>query len=211
MKLGDRARLNETEWTNSMKLSAIGIWPRVGLAFVPWLAGELADRWFQGCFGSQSPFCIYYFHPPVMDVMFALLVLVPFIATHRFVVLRVVALIVLSVFVHYLAIGLLTGTRGSLEIPGVDSIFLNVIPIAVIASIVTVAIAAFACGFRPTRRLLVHSMLAGMPVALLFLLFDSDLAAGWLPVSDNWYWAVWHVSICIAIYYGRTGRPGVQA
>lgn len=189
-----------------MNLSTMGILPRLGLAVVPWLTGELVDNWFPGCFFSKSPFCIYYWHPPGMDVMFALLVLGPFITAQGLIILRLLALIVLSVFVHAAAVELLAGTRGLLELPGVDSIFVNVVPVAVVASIVTVSIAALACGLKLTRRLLLYSSLAGLPVALLFLLIDIRLATGWLSLWNDWFWAVWHVSICVAIYYGRRVR-----
>lgn len=194
-----------------MNLSTLGILPRIGLAIVPWLSGEIFDIWFPGCFFSESPFCIYYWHPPGMDVVFALLVLGPFITARKLITFRLLALILLSVFVHAVSVDLLVGTRGLLELPGVDSIFVNIVPIAVVASIVTVSFAALACGLAFTWRLLVYSSLAGMPVASLFLLIDIGLATSWLPFWDNWYWAVWHVSICIAIYYGRRVKDSTHA
>ena len=190
-----------------MNPEALGIWPRVGLAFVPWLTGELIDRWSFSCFGSQSPFCIYYFHPPGMDVMFALLVLAPFMHARTRVALRVLALVVLSVLVHSLSIDFLIESRGSLDVPGIDTIWLNVIPVAVIASVVTVLLAAVVCGLKVTWRLGTYSALAGIPIAAVFLLTDLELNMGWITWSANWYWAVWHVSICVAIYHGRSTTP----
>lgn len=191
-----------------MTLSTFGILPRLGLALVPWLTGELVENWFFGCFGSESPFCIYFWHPAGMDVVFALLVLAPFMAARTLIALRVLALIVLSVLVHALSVGFLVETRGSLEIPGVDSIFLNVIPIAVIASVVTVLLTALACGLRLTWRLGAYSALAGISVAFVFLLTDLAPFMEWLNAwSTSWYWALWHLSICIAIYYGRRITP----
>ena len=186
-----------------VNILALGILPRLGLALIPGLTGEFVDSWFRGCFASESPFCIYYWHPPGMDVMFALLVLAPFMTARSVVTLRVLALVILSVLVHALSVGFLVGTRGSLDLPGVDSIFVNIIPIAVIASIVTVSSTAFFCGLELTRRLFVYSLLAGIPVASVFLLFDMVPAASWLPVGNNGYWAVWHLSILCAIYCGR--------
>ena len=186
-----------------MNVSTLGLLPRLGLALVPWLTGELVDTWFHGCFGSESPFCIYYWHPPGMDVMFALLVLAPFMSARSLVTLRVLALIILSVLVHSLSVDFLVATRGSLDVPGVDSIFVNIIPIAVIASVVTVSFAALACRLQLTRRLVLYSVLAGIPVASVFLLLDLAPALNWLGWWGSWYWAVWHLSICVAIYYGR--------
>ena len=186
-----------------MNILALGLLPRLGLALIPWSTGEFFDSWFRGCFASESPFCIYYWHPPGMDVMFALLVLAPFMAARSVVTLRVLALVILSVLVHALSVVFLVGTRGSLDLPGVDSIFVNIIPIAVIASIVTVSSTAFACGLELTRRLFAYSLLAGIPVASVFLLLDMVPAASWQPLGNNGYWAVWHLSICCAIYYGR--------
>ncbi len=190
-----------------MSLKELGILPRVGLAFVPWLTGELIDRWSFSCFGSQSPFCIYYFHPPGMDVMFALLVLALFMHARTRVALRVLALVVLGVFVHFLSIGLLVATRGSLDVPGIDTIWLNVIPVAVIASVVTVLLAAVVCGLKMTWHLGTYSALAGIPIAAVFLLSDLIPNMGWMTWSAHWYWAVWHVSICVAIYSGRATTP----
>ncbi len=187
-----------------MSLEALGILPRVGLALVPWLTGELVDRWAFSCFGSQSPFCIYFFHPPGMDVMFALLVLTPFMHARTFVVLRVLTLIVLSVLVHFLSIGFLVATRGSLEVHGINTIWLNIIPIAIIASVVIVLLAALVCGMKVTGRLATYSALAGLPVAAAFLLTDLQLNLGWITWSAHWYWAAWHVSLCVAIYKGRS-------
>ena len=187
-----------------MNPETLGIWPRVGLAFVPWLTGELISLSSFSCFGSQSPFCIYYFHPPGMDVMFALLVLAPFMHARTRVALRVLALIVLSVLVHSLSIGFLIDSRGSLDIAGIDTIWLNVIPIAVIASAVTVLLAAVICGLKLTWRLGIYSVLAGIPIAAVFLLSELISNMGWMTWSANWYWAVWHVSICVAIYHGRS-------
>lgn len=190
-----------------MNPSTLGILPRLGLALLPWLTGELVDNGFYGCFASESPFCIYYWHPPGMDVMFALLVLAPFISARTFVTLRVLALIILSVLVHALSVDLLVATRGSLAVFGVDSIFVNIIPIAVAASVVTVSLAALVCGLNLTMRLLVYSLLAGIPVASVFLLVDLAPDMPWRVVGGHWYWGVWHLSICSAIYCGRLVTP----
>lgn len=186
-----------------MNLPATGILPRLGLALLPWLTGELVGSRFSGCFASESPFCIYLWHPPAMDVMFALLVLAPFMTARTMVALRVLALVVLSVLVHVLAVGFLVETRGTLDVPGVDSIFVNIFPIAIIASLVTVSLAALACGLALNLRLFLYAVLAGLPVAALFVVTDIALATPWMPVLDNVYWAVWHLSVCCAMYYGR--------
>lgn len=186
-----------------MNLSTLGILPRLGLALVPWLTGELVDSWFPGCFFSESPFCIYFWHAPGMDLAFALLVLAPFMSAQSLLAFRLLALLILSVIVHALSIGFLVATRGSLEVPGLDSIFVNIIPIAMVASVVTVSGTALACGLRLTRRLLLYSLLAAIPAAFVFILVDVALSSGWLRMSFSWNWAVWHLSICCAIYYGR--------
>lgn len=139
-----------------------------------------------------------------MDVVFALLVLAPFIQSHARVALRVFGLIVLSVLVHSLAVSILVDTRGSLEIPGIDSIFLNVIPVAIGASVTTVLIGAFLCGFKVDSRLAACAALAGLPVAFTFLLADLLPETSWFPLNMSWYWAVWHVSIFLAMFYGRS-------
>ncbi len=194
-----------------MALSNLGILPRLGLALLPWLTGELIDRWFFiRCFGSESPLCIYYWYPPGIDLMFALLVLAPFMTARTLVASRVLALIALSVLVHGLSVGLLVDTRGALEIPGINSIFLNVFPISVIASVVTVLLTALICGLNLTGRLGAYSALAGLPVSAGFLLTDLTPLGEWLSFSDNWLWAVWHLSICMAIYYGRPTTSRVQ-
>ena len=110
-----------------------------------------------------------------MDVMFALLVLALFMHARTLVALRVLTLIVLSVLVHFLSIEFLVATRGSLDVSGIDTIWLNVIPIAAV-----------------------------------FLLTDLELNMGWLTWSANWYWAVWHVSLCVALYNGRSATSRIH-
>lgn len=191
-----------------MNPSTLGILPRLGLALLPWLTGELINNRFYGCWGSGSPFCIYYWHPPGLDLVFALLVLAPFISARDRVVWRVLALIILSVLVHVLSVEFLVQTRGSLTIPGIDSIFVNIIPIAILASLITGILAARVCGLTLTWRLSAYAALAAMPISLAFLLSETTPVERWIRwLPDNWFWAIWHLSICTAIYYGRARTP----
>lgn len=181
----------------------MGLAPRLVLALLPWLAGEAIESVFSGCFFSESVFCIYYFHPPGMDVVFALLVLAPFLATCRLIFFRVLALIALSILVHMMSVSILIDTRGSLELPGFDSIFVNVIPVAVVASVVTILLATLLCGLKVSWRLGAYAAMAGLPVACAFLLTQLLPSTHALFLGTNWLWAVWHLSICIAMYFGR--------
>ncbi len=184
-------------------ISSLGLSPRLALALLPWLLGEAIDAVFFGCFFSESLLCIYYFHPPGMDVTFALLVLAPFLATRKLIVLRILALIALSILVHALSVSILIDTRGSLELPGFDSIFLNVIPVAIGASVVAILTAALLCGLPVSWRLGAYAAMAGLPVAFTFLLTELLWNTSPIFLSTNWHWTVWHLSICIAMYFGR--------
>lgn len=177
--------------------------PRIVLATLPTpLAAMLAAATgFNSCWASELPFCIYFWYPPYTDVLFALLVLAPFITSWRFWPFRLIALIAVSVLTHSWSVGLLVNTRGSLMIPGVDSIFLNVLPIAMAASLIMAGMSALIAGMPLTRRFLVFSTAAGLPAAAVFLLLDfRDLMID----PSVLVFLVWHVSICAAMFLGSS-------
>ena len=190
-------------------LNALGLWPRLALASVPalfpWLLGALFG-WNFTCFFSERWYCIYYFHPPFMDVLFAVLVLMPFIGTDRFFWPRVVGLIALSIVVHVQIVDFLVGTRGAISVPGIDSLFVNLLPIAVVASWLTVAVTAALAGVGIRRGLWLWSAGAGLLAAAIFLGTDSSGMPGWLQETVGNPWLAWHLGICISLFFGTAAR-----
>ncbi len=185
--------------------------PRLLLSVVPVPLGTALAGFigYDSCWGSDSLFCIYYWYPPFIDILFALLVLAPLITTWRFATIRIIALIAVSVSVHLLAVGQLVNTRGSLEIPGLDSIFLNVVPIAMVASLVMAGLSVLIAGASVNRRLLIYAVVAALPAAGVFLVLDawepSQVVYDYLGISGP-TWLVWHASLCAAMFLGLKQR-----
>lgn len=193
-----------------------GFAARLGLAFVPvavpWALEWIFD-WRPNCFFNDSWYCIYYFHPPIMDVLFGLLVLAPFITTERLWLPRVLGLVSISIFVHAASVEFLIGTRGSIAIAGVDSIFLNVFPIAVIASLIVATVTAWIAKLQIRARFWPLSVAAGLSTAAALILTDLINVPAWVRDWSNEPWLLWHISMCAAIYFGtwRTGKPAISA
>jgi len=195
------------------------LWQRVLVAVLPAALGALAAQWHESCLfdrlGDPQAFCLleYFWYPPAMDIAFALLVLAPFLGPVPRPALRMVGLVGSSVLVHLLVTDLTVGFRGTIEIPGIDSIFLNVVPVAVAASL-AIAICTVGLAGRSARpRLWGLAVLAGCAPALVFLapdLMESVFAYTPLyqevrPYSDLLVWPVWHMSMAAALHLGLVG------
>lgn len=191
------------------RFATLGIGPRLGLAVLPTAVAILASDWLPACWFSDSPFCIWYWQPPLADIAFGLLVLAPFLVTPRLWPLRVLGLVVVSVAVHWQAPLSVVGLRGTITLPGVDTIFLNVVPIAVAASLVIAALTVPLAGFRTRPRYWGLACLAGLPPAAVFLAPDlSETVARWIDGVSWLLWPAWHLSLCAAIHFGRVPAGG---
>lgn len=181
-------------------------------ALVPGLCVTVADgRWLPSCWGSESPLCIWFWQPPLLDVLFALLVLVPMIPPARHRPLRVAAVVLASILVHWLAAELVVCGRGTLVLPGLDTLFLNVLPVAALASLALGATVRWVAGFKVRPGYFWYCGLAGLPPSVTFLLADlSDVIRECLLMDDLfhlWTWTPWHLALCAAILYGRPAAP----
>jgi hypothetical protein len=180
---------------------------------LPWLAQYLAG-WQFSCFFNDAWYCIYYFHPPFMDVLFALLVLLPFMATARWWPGRVAALMILSIIVHFAAVMLVEETQGSISLAAVDSDFLSVYPIAVGASLVTAAATALLAGRSIRVGLWPMAVLAGIFAGGRFILSDFVENPEWhmavLVYELEQTWLIWHLGLCVTLYFG-TARSTPEA
>jgi hypothetical protein len=189
--------------------------PRLALAALPAPLGSLFAEMagYSGCFFSESIFCIYVWYPPFIDLLFALLVLAPFIAVRRWWTFRVVALLILSVCVHSLAVGLLVDSRGPVTVPGFDSIFFNVVPIAVVTSLITGVATVAIAGLKSGHRIVFYSAAAGLPPAILFLFMERPELQWMTTALDPSVpvWLAWHVSLCIAVYKGTSRQRNLTA
>jgi len=189
------------------RVNALPLPPRLLLAALPSLLLHLADwltDWSLSCFFSDAWYCIYYFHPPFMDLLFALLVLLPFLPPGRWWAGRAGLLIVLSVVVHSMAVGFLVDFRGDLVIPGIDSIFVNIFPVAIVASVLVSALTAWICHRRIRAQLWWLCAATGCLVGVSVLVTDitdyypTTVVAEFL--ADPWW--VWHLGVCAIIFLG---------
>ena len=117
----------------------------------------------------------------------------------------------LSVTVHQLAFDAIVCFRGDISIPWIDSIFLNLFPVAIVASIVTAAVAAWLCRRRIRARLWWFCAAAGGLVGLVFVL--SDIVdylrpTGFVMEFLLYPWWLWHLGVCSVIYLGSEAPEG---
>ena len=121
--------------------------------------------------------------------------------------------VLVSVVVHAVATELAVATRGAIELKGIDSIFLNVIPIAFVASLVTAGATAWLSDARYRPRLWLYAGAAGLSCGLVFLFQDLGHWFQRLPVPGLWrlsevaVWLVWHVAMAAALYFGLRRSP----
>ena len=187
---------------------------RILVAALPSAIGAVAAQWHTSCvfdrLDDPHALCIlsYFWYPPAMDVAFALLVLAPFLGAVRLRVLRVVGLVGASVLVHALAVDFTIGLRGTIDVPGIDSIFLNVIPVAIAASLVIAVGTVWLAGRTPRPRLWGLATIVGLVAALVFLLPDllgSALGADRVDLvryGPSATWLAWHLGMAAALHLG---------
>jgi len=175
----------------------------VGIAGWDWL-DEAAN---EGYPYGLHPLWIYLWHPPLMDVLFGVVVLASFIETRRR-WLRQAALLGLASFVvHTLAVVVVVNTQ-SLFDPPIQLRFLSVVPVAVIATLALTNATAMLAGLRPCHYLQGWSIAAGMASGIAFLLaLEIDTSGSSWFWSNGVQWMLWHVSMCIAIQFGCAVRP----
>jgi hypothetical protein len=198
------------------RVNALPLPQRLLLAALPSLLPTLADwltDWIFSCFFNNAWYCIYDFHPPFMDLLFAGFVLLPFLPPGRWWAGRAGLLVVLSVIVHATAVESLVGFRGSLAIPWIDSIFVNIFPVAILASVVVSSATAWICRRRIRTRLWWLSAFAGSLVGFVFLLTDitdyypTTVVMQFLATP----WWTWHLGVCAAIYLGSEAESPKEA
>ena len=182
------------------------------ISILPALVGSLTWKWLEETTGSDQPFgihplWIYLWHPPLMDVLFGLLVLGGFIEARRRWWLFAASLVLLSTLVHSVAVACVVNTQWVLA-PLVDLRFASALPVAVVATIVLTTTTAAIAKLAP-RRLLVYSCAAGLLTGLVFLLaLHSDTTGDSWSWRNNLQWMLWHASIATALHFGGEPRAG---
>lgn len=184
---------------------------RLLLTAVPALVGVAAWDWLQDAFGSGHefgfhPLWIYLWHPPLMDLLFGLAVLAPFVSTRERWLGRVAVLVVASVVVHTSAVVAAVNTQWLLR-PLLDIRFLSVVPIALLATAVLMAATSAVAKLTVAGRYWAYCAIAGIGSGFVFLLaLELD------TVGESWFWRmglhwmVWHMSVFTAIYCGSEKR-----
>lgn len=180
------------------------------MSILPTLIGNLTWKWLEEAAGGDYPFgfhplWLYFWHPPLMDVLFGILVLASFIGTRRRWWLHAAILGLVSFLVHTIAVVIVTNTQWLLAL-FIDIRFASVVPVALVATIALTTVTA-AVAKSATRRLLSYSTIAGLSSGMIFLLaLEID------TTGESWFWRnsvqwiLWHASIATALHYAVQGR-----
>jgi len=193
-----------------MTFARLGLGYRLLLVPVPAIAGFAAWPAFNGWFLFDTDWYVYLWYPPLMDILFGLLVLGPF-AIPPVTPLRVAGLVATSVILHGLAVSATFHSQWLLP----ESIvtdrgprFLTVVPIAIAASLLLFWATRLIAGCRVVPGYWRNGALAGLVAGLGFLVtMEVDSAAtSWL-YEHGIPWMSWHAAICLGLYTG-TARPG---
>jgi hypothetical protein len=176
--------------------------PRLALASLPMFAAPWLDDILRRLTGWSQLFFSESYGP-----LFALLVLAPFITATKARTIRIIALSVIIYAVYYAATWCVVESRWPLE-TWFETEFLrfsNVVPVAIVATLVLAAVTAWIAPLRISRRYWIYTALAGLFTGLEFWIIDeinpSERYMDWLFVLQP-FW-IWPVSTCVAIYYGR--------
>ena len=185
---------------------------RLVISILPALIGNLTWKSLEEATGGDYPFgihplWIYLWHPPLMDVLFGLLVLAGFIEARRRWWLFGASLVLLSILVHSVAVACVVNTQWILA-PLVDVRFASALPVAVVATIVLTTTTAAIAKLTP-GRLLVYSCVAGLLAGLVFLLaLQADTTGDSWIWRNNVQWMLWHASIATALHLGGERNAG---
>jgi len=184
---------------------------RLVLAIPPALIGTLTWDWLEDVTGEGydfgiHPLWIYIWHPPLMDLLFGVLVLSSFISTRRRWWVGAMALVLASFAVHTAGVIAVLNTRSLLD-PLVKIPFVTVVPITLVATIALTWVTAAVARLK-TSHLLLYSIIAGLIAGIAFLVpLESALYPPSWFWSYNVHWTVWHASIATAIHLSCKGQP----
>lgn len=187
---------------------------RLVIAILPALIGNLTWEWLEETTGDGQPFgvhplWIYLWHPPLMDVLFGLLVLAGFIETRRRWWLLAASLVLLSILVHSVAVACVVNTQWPLA-PLVNLRFASALPVTVVATIVLTTTTAAIAKLAP-RRLFLYSCIAGLIAGLVFLVaLETDTGGNSWFWRNNIQWMLWHGSIATALHFGGERTAGLS-
>jgi len=192
-----------------MNIARMRLAHRLLLVPVPAIAGFAAWPAFNSRFLFDADWYVYLWYPPLMDVLFGLLVLGPFASAPLF-PLRLAGLVATSVILHGLAVS--AAFHGQWVLP--ESIepdgglrFLTVVPIAIAVSLLLFRATRLIAGFRIAPAYWMYGGLAGLAAGVVFLItMEVDSApTSWL-YEHGIPWMSWHAAICLGLYAG-TARP----
>jgi hypothetical protein len=176
--------------------------PRLVLASLP----LFASPWLDDILSRFTDWSQLFFSQ-TYGPLFGLLVLAPFIAATRARTIRVIALCVVTYAAYYAATWCVIETQSPLE-AWFETEFLrfsNVVPVAIVATLLLAAATARIAPLRTSRRYWIYAGLAGLATGLEFWIIDAINPSGrymdWLFVLQPLW--IWPVSTCVAIYFGR--------
>lgn len=183
---------------------------RLLLATLPALIGNLTWEWLETATGSKYPYgfhplWIYFWHPPLMDFLFGIVVLGSFVEIRRRWWFYAAFLGLASFLVHAIAVMAVANSQWLLA-PFIDLRFISVLPVAAVATIALTSATATFAGLAP-GRLLLPSILAGLITGMIFLLaLELDTTGQSWFWRNNIQWMLWHASMAAAIHFGVESR-----
>lgn len=144
------------------------------------------------------------------------LVLAPCVSSHAYPLIRAVALVVAAVIIQGLAVRITIDESYLHEfgMPGDFELIFNV----VFATVLLCAVTGWIAPIRMTWGLIGYSLVAGLISGLSFFVLLSYFWT-WLCFAPcPWWndlafvvgWVIWHMAICVAVYFGRSPRQPVK-
>lgn len=192
-----------------MNIARMRLGHRLLLVPVPVVAGFAAWPAMNGWFLFDADWYVYLWYPPLMDILFGLVVLGPF-AVSPLLPLRVAGLVATSVILHGLSVSAAFHAQWPLP-EWIDADggprFLAVVPVAIAASLLLFWATRLIAGFWIVPGYWRNGGLAGLVAGLVFLLtmeIDSAVTS-WL-YEHGIPWICWHAAVCVGLYAG-TARP----
>ena len=144
------------------------------------------------------------------------LVLAPCVSSHAYPLIRAVALVIAAVLIQALAVHVTINESYlyAFGVPGDYEVILNVMFATVLLCVATGWIAPI----RITGTLIGYSLVAGLIAGLSFWVLLTYFWT-WLCFSEcPWWndlafvggWVIWHMAICVALYFSRSPRQTGQ-
>lgn len=194
-----------------LNISQFKLLPRLLLASLVVPAAAFlhqAALWLYPAGGDVVGYLWYAWVLPFYDISFALLVLAPFIVSSRRRWMRILALVVATAFIYFVAVAIVVNMLAALawRIESPFPSFTIVVPTVLFATALLAAATAWLSPLQTSHRYWFYTGLAGLVTGVVFLIVD--IMQGYTHNYGNWLgfhlpYLLWPVATCLAIYYGH--------